>query len=81
MAMQISRVARRTPLGRVFSPRTLTAFLAGGLALGTAGLLQISAPRTAVSGTQDLLADPANRALMARFLRSIDSQTPPFPGP
>jgi YVTN family beta-propeller protein len=37
--------------------------------------------RTAGTPGQDLFADPANRALIVKLLRSLDAKTPFFPGP
>jgi cytochrome c peroxidase len=37
--------------------------------------------RTAGSPGRDLFTDPNNRALMVKFLRSIDANKPFFPGP
>ena len=39
------------------------------------------AHRNAGSPSQDLLTDAGNRALMVRFLKSIDSTKPFFQGP
>lgn len=85
MAVHTPGMVRPVSLGRGVSPRGLACFLAGALALGTAGLLRLSLPRPvpASTGTAALALPPglAMAAGSAAVAAVHDVTTTPSSGP
>ena len=55
-------------------------YLHSGAAPTLDAVLENVTHRSAGTGGVDMLANPADRASLVRFLKSIDRTTPPFPG-